>query len=107
MLKQYLEKNYDMLLKEKFNLEKKLKQHNNMIKENKNFIYLLEQGMDKNYELFTPFDVNHREHEKVLNLEIENNNLLDFCKKLQLEILENSEKILEIDKLIKELKNHG
>lgn len=96
MVQEYLKKMRQELYEYKLNIEREHKKKILLLKENEQLIAMLEGTLDKNYESFSPRNVNHESYEKINKLKEERVEI-----KQEGEILE--EKILDINSHLEEL----
>ena len=69
MVKEYLEKIKEQFLEQKIEVSKRVNELSNKYKENVEFIKLLEETNDPNFESFTPREVNGFNRTKIAELE--------------------------------------
>lgn len=96
MVKSYLEKLFIEYQEEKDKLEEQISQQDILLRENIEFIKLLEETNDSNYEFFTPRDVNSKNKNKILELKEEQKKI---TKNLDLLKLDHAKWIQKIDEL--------
>ncbi|MFR3192001.1 MAG: hypothetical protein ACLTOM_11295 [Roseburia sp.] len=77
MIREYLEKIQKELIDQKRETEKKIISLENTEKENIKFIELLDEINDPNYEAFTPRTVNDRNKEKINELKVQQENVIE------------------------------
>lgn len=94
MVVAYLEKIKDGFIEEKVDIQSKLTDALIIKKENIEFIKLLEQNNDTNFEVFTPRTVNSFHKKKIEELKEEQKNIEEFINELK-EKLENIDKDIE------------
>lgn len=94
MVVAYLEKIKDGFIEEKVDIQSKLTDALIIKKENIEFIKLLEQNNDTNFEVFTPRTVNSFHKKKIEELKEEQKNIEEFINELK-EKLENIDKNIE------------
>ena len=71
MVAEYLEKIRQEMYEYKLCIEREYKNKVLLLKENEQFTAMLEDSLDKNYESFSPRDVNHESYEKIDKLKKE------------------------------------
>jgi len=94
MVVAYLEKIKDGFIEEKVDIQSKLTDALIIKKENIEFIKLLEQNNDTNFEVFTPRTVNSFHKKKIEELKEEQKNIEEFINELKVK-LENIDKEIE------------
>ncbi|MBQ6844053.1 MAG: hypothetical protein IJO60_05385 [Agathobacter sp.] len=94
MVVAYLEKIKDGFIEEKVDIQSKLTDALIIKKENIEFIKLLEQNNDSNFEVFTPRTVNSFHKKKIEELKEEQKNIENFINELKVK-LENIDKEIE------------
>ncbi len=105
MIKKYFESMQSELLDEKISLEKLCLEKENRIKEIEQFIRLLEEKNDPNFESFTPREVNIRNKDKIKLLQEEKKGIrkeLDIARHSLKENEINWSKLSEITRYVKE-----
>jgi hypothetical protein len=105
MVVTYLEKIRDGFLDEKVYIERKLTEALIVQKENIEFIKLLEQNNDSNFEAFTPRTVNSLHKKKIEELKIEQDSNSAYIEKLNIELQNVNEKLDEVNAVISVAKN--
>lgn len=108
MVEKYLEDIRSNLLNQKKNLEQKINELNHMIEEDKQFIRILDEKTDANFESLTPRVINNKNKEKIAELQnsMKESNL--SCETMQEELKEIESKLKECEKVLsveKEQKN--
>lgn len=101
MITAYLEKLQNEFLKNKLDIEKEINNLQIQIKENVEFIKLLEETNDPNYESFTPREVNVKNKVKIRELKEEQKFLQES---LENEQIRYAECVAKMDELINVLK---
>lgn len=101
MITSYLEKLQKEYLEEKFSVEKKLNNLQIRLKENKEFIKMLEEGCDPSYESFSPRDLNSKNKAKVRELQEEQEHIQKNIENEKLKEYEWEEKLTELSEVIK------
>lgn len=81
MLKSFLNKLQNDYLEEKLNIEREINNIQIHIRENIEFIKLLEKTNDASYESFTPREVNVRNKDKISELKEEQQRLEEYLEK--------------------------
>ena len=69
MVEKYLEDIRNILLNQKKSLEHKINELNHMIEEDKQFIRILDEKTDANFESLTPRVINNKNKEKIAELQ--------------------------------------
>lgn len=100
----YLEKLQEEYLQEKLESEKELNRLQLKSRETEQFILLLEETNDPNYESFTPREVNSRNKKKILELEEEQKEIQKSIAQEKLNFDACQEKLAELEQVIKEAK---
>lgn len=98
MVVSYLEKNREKLQENRIHINGLLNAANNEYRENTEFIKLLEENNDPNFESFTPRQVNGFNKRKI-------NELQDSQKELEIRIEELKVKLQEVDDELEEIGN--
>lgn len=101
MVKEYLEKIKNDFIEQSVCLKEEIQSCENKIKENIQFIKVLEDTNDPNYEAFTPREVNGFNRKKIAELQEEQKVLTDKVTELRNELGEYDYKIAEITSVIK------
>lgn len=101
----YLEKIRDKFIEEQVDIQTRLTEKLILQKENIQFIKLLEENTDSNFEVFTPRTVNtfHKRKIEELKVEIRTNEIEINDLKLTLESIENE--LEELNIVIKDTKD--
>lgn len=101
MVKDYLEQRLDELLTEKIELERDHSNLQNRLRENNEFIKLLDEKNDPNYESFTPRFVNSSNKKKIESLKEEQRVLTDKIHEKAEELSLMSGKVSELNDVIR------
>lgn len=101
MITEYLEKIHQEMYEQKVSLERDYKKTELLLKENIQFIYTLENSLDKNYESFSPRNINHESYEKIESLKEEQSQIEEHSEKLKKEISNLTEHIAELEDVLK------
>lgn len=101
----YLTKLQEEYLQEKLESEKELNRLQLKSRETEQFILLLEETNDPNYESFTPREVNSRNKKKILELEEEQKEIQESIAQEKTHFDSCQEKLAELEQVIKEAKN--
>lgn len=101
MVKDYLEKLFQEYEQEKRKLDEQVSKKNILLKENIEFIKLLEESSDNSYELFTPREVNSKNKNKILELKEEQKKIAKELDDLKKEQGEWVQKIDELQSVIR------
>lgn len=104
MVISYLEKLQSEYMQEKFNAEKELSDLQIHLRENIEFIKLLEETNDPNYESFTPREVNSKNKTKILELREEQKKIQQSIDKQKGCLAECTQKLEELMSVIGEAK---
>lgn len=104
MIISFLENLQNDYLKEKLDIEKEIGSLKIHIKENIEFIKLLEETNDPNYESFTPREVNSKNKVKILELKEEQQELQNNLEEVSLRYLECQKKTEELSNVLRETK---
>lgn len=100
----YLEKLREEYLQEKLESEKELNRLQLKSRETEQFILLLEETNDPNYESFTPREVNSKNKKKILELEEEQKEIQESIAQAKLHFDVCQEKLAELEQVLKEAK---
>lgn len=100
----YLEKKRNKLLEENIEIQSKLTDVLTLRKENIEFIKLLEENTDFNFEVFTPRAVNTFHKRKIEELKNEQNSIECEIEELQNKIKSIESELEEINLIIKDTK---
>lgn len=100
----YLEKLRDEYLQEKLESEKELNRLQLKSRETEQFILLLEETNDPNYESFTPRKVNSKNKKKILELEEEQKKIQESIAQAKLHFDACQKKLAELEQVLKEAK---
>ncbi len=106
MLVSYLEKFQSEYMQKQFHLEKLISDLQLRLKENTEFIRMLEEKNDPNYEAFTPREVNSRDKEKILELREEQKDLREELAKREEELQKCKERLIELAIIFREAKKY-
>lgn len=106
MITEYLEKIHQEMYEKKVSLERDYKKTELLLKENIQFIYTLENSLDKNYESFSPRDINHESYEKIESLKEEQSQIQKDSEKLELEISNLNEHLAELEDVLKNVREN-
>lgn len=100
MVEKYLEDIRNILLNQKKSLEHKINELNHMIEEDKQFIRILDEKTDANFESLTPRVINNKNKEKIAELQnsMKESNL--SCETMQQELKEIESKLEECEKVL-------
>ena len=100
MVEKYLEDIRNILLNQKKSLEHKINELNHMIEEDKQFIRILDEKTDANFETLTPRVINNKNKEKIAELQnsMKESNL--SCETMQQELKEIESKLEECEKVL-------
>ncbi|MCI5518104.1 histidine kinase [Roseburia sp. MUC/MUC-530-WT-4D] len=101
MVKEYLEKTRQKFVDKKAELTEKEKELHLHIRENIEFIRMLEEESDPNYESFTPRKVNSYNQNKIVELKGEQKILTEQLNEVRKELYDLNVDIYEIDSVIK------
>ena len=101
MVKEYLEKIKEQFLEQKIEVSKRVNELSNKYKENVEFIKLLEETNDPNFESFTPREVNGFNRTKIAELEKMQKILTEELAQARSELGKLDEDIYEINSVIK------
>lgn len=101
MVNEYLEKQRDLLVIRRMDLEAKKLDISNHIKENIKFIQLLEESTDPNYASFTPRDITGHNQEHIDKLKEEQKTLLSEADQVAEELSKLFLEIGELESVIK------
>lgn len=104
MVKEYLENMREVFVENKLTLKEQIYVCENAIKENVQFIGVLEDTSDPNYEAFTPRHVNRFNQQKITELQEEQKSLIEQVTELRNQLGEIDCKIDEITSVIKVVK---
>lgn len=101
MIIEYLEKIYAEMYEQKVSLEHDYKKNELLLKENIQFIYTLENSLDRNYESFSPRDINHESYEKIENLKEEKSQIEKQEEILRIKISDLNDHLAELEHVLK------
>lgn len=107
MVLAYLEKLQKSYLEEKFSVEKIINNLQIHLRENTEFIKLLEETNDPNFESFTPREVNSKNKKKIIELQEEKNEILLSLEQEKLHYIQCEEKLTELADVINEAKKRS
>lgn len=105
MVCSYLEKLQNEYLEEKINIEKRLTSLQIRLKENMEFIKLLEENSDPNYASFTPREVHSKNTEKIAELKDEQKKIIEELEEVKQLHQESVEKLDELNSVLKVAKS--
>lgn len=105
MVISYLEKLLDEYTQERLDSEKELNNLQIHLRENIEFIKLLEQTNDPNYESFTPREVNGKNKAKICELQEEQKSIKESIELEKLHYSECVEKLKELSEVMSEARN--
>lgn len=101
MITKYLEKIHQEMYEQKVSLEREYQKNEILLKENIQFIHTLEKSLDKNYESFSPRDVNHESYVKIDVLKQEQEQIEQKSKDLKLKLFTLNTHIDELESILK------
>lgn len=101
MITEYLEKLYQEMYEKKVSFERDYKKNELLLKENIQFIYTLEDSLDKNYDSFSPRNKNHEIYDKINELKSEKIKIRTYSEKLEIKISDLNEHLAELEKILK------
>lgn len=101
MVKEYLEKLHVEYEQEDHTLQEKIKNKKIQLKENIEFIKLLDETTDDSYESFTPREINSKNKTKITSLRDEQKVILQELDQLKIEEIAISQKIDELNSVMK------
>lgn len=101
MVKKYLEKTKESFILTQLDLQEQVNNLQIHLKENIEFIKLLEESCDPNYESFTPREVNSYHRKKIQELKNEQKQITSELNQARTKLVEIDYKIGEIDSVIK------
>lgn len=104
MVVSYLEKLQSEYMQEKLDAEKALSDLQVHLRENVEFIKLLEETNDPNYESFTPREVNSKNKMKILELREEQKSIQELIEQQKVYLSECEDKLEELRNIISEAK---
>lgn len=104
MVLSYLEKLQSEYMQEKLNAEKELSDLQIHLRENVEFIKLLEETNDPNYESFTPREVNSKNKNKILELREQQKEIQQSIEKQKILCFECEQKLDELMTVLSEVK---
>ena len=104
MIFAYLEKIRDKYIEEKINIESKITEAIISRKENVEFIKLLEENNDDNFEVFTPRTVNNFHKKKIEELKNEQKEIEYKINQLQDSLHNIENELEEVNSVIKDAK---
>ena len=104
MVIEYLEKIYQEMYERKVSLERDYKKIELLLKENAQFIDTLENSLDKNYESFSPRDINRESYEKIEALKEEKSIIEKDSEELKERILNLTEHLVELEEVLQNLR---
>lgn len=100
MVAEYLEKIRQEMYEYKLCIEREYKNKVLLLKENEQFTAMLEDSLDKNYESFSPRDVNHESYEKIDKLKKERAEIKQEKEELEEKILNINNHLEELDSVL-------
>lgn len=100
MVEEYLEKLYQEFYERKLNLEQENQRREVRLRNNKKFIYMLEETLDEDFEIFSPRDVDEESHKKIESLKEEQKNIIAGIDELQIEISNINKKMEELEEVL-------
>lgn len=106
MVVDYLKKIRDGFLKQRVHLSEEIALCENQLKENIQFVQMLEESSDPNYEAFTPREVNSFNRRKIAELHKERESVAGRITELQIKVSELDYEIDEINSVIKVAKEN-
>lgn len=101
MVKEYLEKHLDELLEKRIQSENEYSHLENKIRENIEFINLLEEKNDPNYESFTPRLVHSANKKKIEELKEEQKEIITAANLKKIQVNSYYAKVQELNDVIK------
>ena len=101
MVKKYLEKTKEEFILKRLDVQEQVNNLQIQLKENIEFIKLLEESIDPNYESFTPRVVNSYHRKKIHELKTEQKQITFELNQAQTKLVEIDYKIGEIDSVLK------
>lgn len=104
MVIEYLEKIYQEMYGRKVSLERDYKKTELLLKENAQFIDTLENSLDKNYESFSPRDINRESYEKIEALKEEKSIIEKDSEELEERISNLTEHLVELEEVLQNLR---
>jgi len=106
MVKLYLEKIREQLLDKKIDVSNRITELSNQYKENTEFIKLLDETNDPNFEAFTPREVNAFNRTKISELEQHQKQLTEELEIARAELTDIENDIYELNSVIKVAKGN-
>lgn len=106
MVIEYLEKIHEEMYEQKVSLERDYKKTELLLKENTQFIYTLEDSLDKNYESFSPRDINRESYEKIEALKEEQSRIEKDSEKLKEKISNLTEHLVELEEVLQNVREN-
>ena len=107
MVVDYLNKTKESFLRQRTEISEKIASLENELKENIQFVQMLEEANDSHYEAFTPREVNSFNRTKISELLEERENIYQEISRLQNELNETDGRIYEIKSVIKVAKENN
>lgn len=101
MIIAYLEKLYQEMYEQKVFIEHDYNNNELLLKQNMQFIYTLEDSLDKNYESFSPRNINHETYKKIERLRDEQSNITKVSEELKKKMCCIEEHIAELESILK------
>lgn len=106
MVISYLENLQSAYMQEKLASEKRLGELEICLRENIEFIKLLEETNDPNYESFTPREVNSKNKAKICELKEEQKEIQESLEEEKIRCAQCNDKLLELQQIIDDTKHH-
>lgn len=105
LVMKFLERIQDQYLQEKYNIEKDINDMEIHLKEDDEFIKLLDKSHDPNYKSFTPREVNFNNKEKIFTLKEEQREIQRLLSERKLDHSACMERLKEVSSIIMAVKN--
>lgn len=106
MITEYLEKLHEKMYEKKVSLERDYKRNELLLKENLQFIYTLENSLDKNYESFSPLGINRESYAKIESLKKEQSQIVSQSEELKIKIIDLDEHLKELESVLKSVREN-
>lgn len=106
MITEYLEKLHEEMYEKKVSLERDYKRNELLLKENLQFIYTLENSLDKNYESFSPLGINRESYAKIESLKKEQSQIVSQSEELKIKIIDLDEHLKELESVLKSVREN-
>jgi len=106
MVVSYLEKLREEYQEEHINISTKLSIANNELRETVEILKVLELNIDRNFEAFTPRQVDGFNKRKIEELKVEQTNIEEKISMLQTKLMILDDKLTELNKVIKVAKEN-